>query len=57
MDKDTRIIAKILDTEITLQNKKVIRVGILEDEKDDATKLIIKTVNLLEYGVKEDDGI
>jgi len=53
MDKDTRIIAKILDTDITLQNKKVIRVGILEDEKDDATKLIIKTINLLEYGVKE----
>ena len=57
MDKDTRIIAKILDTDITLQNKKVIRVGILEDEKDDATKLIIKTINLLEYGVKEDGGI
>lgn len=53
MDKDTRIIAKILDTEITLQNKKVIRVGMLEDEKDDATKLIIKTINLLEYVVKE----
>lgn len=53
MDKDTRIIAKILDTEITLQNKKVIRVGMLENEKDDATKLIIKTINLLEYGVKE----
>ena len=57
MDKDTRIIAKILDTEITLQNKKVIRVGILEDENDDATKLIIKTINLLEYGVKEDGRI
>lgn len=53
MDKDTRILAKILDTDITLQNKKVVRVGILEDEKDDATKLIIKTINLLEYGVKE----
>ena len=57
MDKDTRIIAKILDTDITLQNKKVIRVGILEDENDDATKLIIKTINLLEYGVKEDGAI
>jgi len=53
MDKDTRIIAKILDTDITLQNKKVIRVGLLEDEKDDSAKLIIKTINLLEYGVKE----
>ena len=53
MDKDTRIIAKILDTEITLQNKKVIRVGMLENENDDSTKLIIKTINLLEYGVKE----
>lgn len=53
MDSDTRILAKILDTDITLQNKKVIRVGLLEDEKDDATKLIIKTINLLEYSVKE----
>ena len=55
MDKDTRVIAKILDTDITLLNKKVIRVGLLENEKDDATKLIIKTINLLEYGVKEND--
>ena len=57
MDKDTRIIAKILDTDISLQNKKVIRVGILEDEKDDATKISINTINLLAYGVKEDGGI
>ena len=56
MDSDTRILAKILDTDITLQNKKVIRVGLLEDEKDDAAKLIIKTINLLEYSVKEIDG-
>jgi len=53
MDTDTRIFAKILDTEITLQNKKVIRVGMLEVENDNAAKLIIKTINLLEYGVKE----
>lgn len=53
MDLDTRILAKILDTDITLQNKNVIRVGLLEDEKDDATKLIIKTINLLEYSVRE----
>ena len=53
MDTDTRILAKILDTDIKLENKKVIRVGLLEDEKDDATKLIIKTINLLEYSVKE----
>ena len=53
MDTDTRILAKILDTDITLQNKKVIRVGILDNEKDDSAKLIIKTINLLEYYVKE----
>lgn len=53
MDKDTRILAQILDTDITLRNKKVIRVGMLEDEKDDSAKLIIKTINLLEYSVKE----
>lgn len=53
MDLDTRILAKILDTDITLINKKVIRVGLLDNENDDATKLIIKTINLLEYSVKE----
>lgn len=53
MDLDTRILAKILDTDITLENKKVIRVGLLEDDKDDSAKLIIKTINLLEYNVKE----
>ena len=53
MDLDTRILAKILDTDITLENKKVIRVGLLEDEKDDSAKLIIKTIHLLEYSVKE----
>ena len=51
MDKDTRIIAQILDTDITLQNKKVVRVGMLEEENDNAAKLIIKTINVLEYGV------
>ena len=53
MDSDTRILAKILDTDITLDNKKVIRVGLLEDEKDDSAKLVIKTIHLLEYTVKE----
>lgn len=53
MDKDTRMLVKILDTDITLENKKVIRVGMLEDEKEDPSKLIIKTINVLEYSVKE----
>ena len=53
MDKDTRMLVKILDTDITLENKKVIRVGMLEDEKEDPSKLIIKTINVLEYIVKE----
>ena len=52
MDLDTRILANILDTDITLLNKKVIRVGILVNENDDLSKLIIKTINLLEYSVK-----
>lgn len=53
MDKDTRIFAKILDTDISLESKRVIRVGRLEDENDIASKLIIKTINVLEYSVKE----
>ncbi len=52
MDLDTRILANILDTDITLENKMVIRVGQLEDDKDDSAKLIIKTIHLLEYSVK-----
>lgn len=53
MDKDTRMLVKILDTDIILESKKVIRVGRLEDENDIASKLIIKTINILEYSVKE----
>ena len=53
MDLDTRILVKILDTDINLQDKRVIRVGMLDDDKSDTAKLIIKTINLLEYGVKE----
>ena len=54
MDKDTRILANILDTDITLDSKKVIRVGRLENSDDIASKLIIKTINVLEYTVKEE---
>ena len=53
MDKDTRILAKILDTDISLEGKKVIRVGRLEDENDISSKLVIKTINVLEYKVRE----
>ena len=52
MDKDTRLIVKLLNTDIQLDSKKVIKVGRLEDEKDEASKLIIKTINVLEYTVK-----
>ena len=52
MDKDTRLIAKLLDTDIHLDSKKVVKVGRLEDEKDEASKLIIKTINVLEYTIK-----
>ena len=55
MDKDTRILVNILDTDITLDSKKVIRVGRLEDDNDIASKLIIKTINVLEYTVKEEE--
>ncbi len=53
MDKDTRIIAKILDTDLHLDSKKAIKVGMLEDENDETSKFIIKTLNVLEYTVKE----
>ena len=53
MDQDRRIIAKILDTDLHLESKKAIRVGMLEDEKDETSKFIIKTLNVLEYTEKE----
>ena len=53
MNKDTRILAKVLDTDIQLKSRKVIRVGRLEDEKDEASKLNVKTINVLEYSVTE----
>ena len=55
MDKDTRILAKILDNDIHLEQKKTVRVGRLEDEQDEGSKLVIKTINLLEYSVLSQD--
>ena len=51
MDKDTRIVVNMLDTDLKLNSKKAVRVGMLENEKDEASKLIIKTINVLEYTV------
>ena len=53
MDKDTRIVTKILDTDIQLKGKKTIKIARLEDEKDEISKLVIKTINVLEYTVIE----
>lgn len=55
MDKDTRILAKILDSDVHLEQKKTVRVGRLEDEQDEGSKLVIKTINLLEYSVLTQD--
>ena len=52
MDNDTRIIAKLNDTDIKLESKKVIRIGKLDDDEIGA-KLIIKNINVLEYSVKQ----
>ena len=52
MDNDTRIIAKLSDMDIKLESKKVIRIGKLDDEET-GTKLIIKSINVLEYSVKQ----
>ena len=46
MDNDTRIIAKLSDTDIKLESKKVIRIGKLDDDEIGA-KLIIKNINFL----------
>lgn len=53
MDRDTRIIAKIADTDLKLENKKTIKIGMLDNEKDDESKLIVKTINILEYTVNK----
>ena len=55
MDKDTRMLVKISDTDIQLNSKKVIRVGRLENDKEEASKLIVKTINVIEYSVKQED--
>ena len=52
MDNDTRIIAKLSDTDIKLESKKFIRIGKLDDDEIGA-KLIIKNINVLEYSVKQ----
>ena len=50
MDKDTRAIIKLKDTDITLDSKNTVRIGILEED-DNSSKLSIKTINVLEYTV------
>ena len=57
MDRDTRIIVKLADMDLQLNNKKTIRIGMLEDEEDAAAKLIIKTINIIEYTIKEIEKI
>ncbi len=52
MDKDTRILVNLSDTELRLDGKKTLRIGRLENNNDEASKLIVKTINLLEYTVK-----
>jgi len=52
MDKDTRILAKLSDTDLHLDNKKVIRIGMLENENEETSKLVIKNINILEYTIK-----
>ena len=53
MDKDTKIIVKLSNADIQLDSKKVIKVGTIETE--DNSKLIVKTINVLEYTVKESE--
>ena len=53
MDADTRILIDIANTDIQLDNKKAIKIGLLEDENNDNSKLIVKTVNVIEYTVKQ----
>ncbi len=53
MDSDTRILVKISDMDIQLNGKKVIRIGSVEEDKEDLSKLIVKTINVLDYTVKE----
>ena len=53
MDQDTRLVVNMSDTDIQLNDKRTIRIGMLEDEKDESSKLIIKTINVLEYAIKD----
>ena len=52
MDTDTRIMVKLANLDIQLDSKKVIKVGRIEEE--DNSKLVVKTINVLEYTVKEE---
>ena len=54
MDTDTRMIVKLEDTDIQLDSKKTIKIGRLENDKEEASKLIIKTINIIEYTIKEE---
>ena len=55
MDTDTRMIVKLENTDIQLDSKKTIKIGRLESDKEEASKLIIKTINIIEYTIKEEN--
>ena len=52
IDRDTRIIANLSNTDVKLDSKKVIRIAKLENEEVES-KLISKAINVFEYTVKE----
>lgn len=52
MDKDTKIIVNLSNTDVKLDSKKTIKIGKLEGEEI-SSKLVIKTINVFEYTVNE----
>lgn len=49
MDLSTNILVDIKNLNLKLNNKKVFRIATLEDENDEFSNAIIKTINVYEY--------
>lgn len=53
-DLSTRILVDVSKMNLDLKEKKVFKIAKMEDEKDDFSKVVIKTVTVFEYDLKED---
>ena len=54
MDTDSRMIVELENNDIQLNSKKTIKIGRLENDREESSKLVVKTINIIEYTIREE---